>query len=270
MALQAHPLHAFVKLAKVVAHRQAGLARLVPVADGDVQAEVFVPAQKGVAHQAGDVVGDGAVHGVLEVEHAQGGAGRRGHHQITRHEIAVHVNAGPGQVVLNDAGKGFVERAAHLAPHFSLHGHAPMAVQVPVRKKFKLALEQGAVIRRQHAGTRSFLPVHQRVHGLQVQAQVGLRVFALDDLHHGVRAQVAQQHEAVRGIPVQHLGHAQLGIGHQTGHLYKGQRVLFVRRRVHDDAAAHAVGELRFHPKVAAKAGIGRGAAHGVGKHALA
>ena len=71
VALQAHPLDRAVELAEVGVHRQAGLARLLPVAHGDVEHELLVPAQEGIAHQAGDVVGDRAVHRVLEVQHAQ-------------------------------------------------------------------------------------------------------------------------------------------------------------------------------------------------------
>ena len=92
VALQAHPLDGAVELAEVLVHRQAGLARLLPVAHRDVEHELLVPAQEGVAHQAGDVVGDGAVHRVLEVQHAQRLAAA-GDHQVARHEVAVHVDA---------------------------------------------------------------------------------------------------------------------------------------------------------------------------------
>ena len=70
VALQAHPFDRAVELAEVVVDRQAGLARRLPVAHRQVEHELLVPGEEGVAHQAGDVVGDRAVHRVLEVEHA--------------------------------------------------------------------------------------------------------------------------------------------------------------------------------------------------------
>ncbi|MNT18052.1 hypothetical protein D3C72_1532340 [compost metagenome] len=79
MALNAHPLHRTVEIAKILAEaagalgaQQAGLAGLLPVADGDVDDEILVPADEGITQQAGNVIGDGAMKCVLKIQHAQG------------------------------------------------------------------------------------------------------------------------------------------------------------------------------------------------------
>lgn len=135
VALQAHPFHRAVELAKVrppaagaVGPQQPGLAGFFPVTHGNVDDEFLFPADEGVAQQAGDVVGDGAVHGILKVQHRQGAALLQRHHQVSGHEIAVHKDAGRGQVVRHDEVEGVVQRGLLLVGQ----RHAAVAGQVPV------------------------------------------------------------------------------------------------------------------------------------------
>ena len=71
MPLQAHPLHRFVKSTKVIVPvfmvEPAKGTRSFPVANGHIEANIFLPTDEGVAHQAGNVIGNGAVDRVLEV-----------------------------------------------------------------------------------------------------------------------------------------------------------------------------------------------------------
>ena len=73
MPLQAHPFNRAVKSAKVAVPtrmvEQAQSAGSLPIANRDIDAEIFLPADEGVAHQAGNVVGDGAIDRVLKIEH---------------------------------------------------------------------------------------------------------------------------------------------------------------------------------------------------------
>ena len=52
------------------------------------------------------------------------------------------------------------------------------------------------------------------------------------------RAQVAEQHEALRRIAFQHLRAVQPGLADGLRHLHEGAHVFLRRRRVHDDQAA--------------------------------
>ena len=72
-----------------------------------------------------------------------------------------------------------------------------------------------------------------------------------------------EQHEAVAGVPVQNLRHAQAGLVHQALNLGKRRAVFLVGRRVHDDQAA-AIAAVQA--QIAAKARIGRSGAQGCGK----
>ena len=94
---------------------------------------------------------------------------------------------------------------------------------------------------------------------------VGLWVIAVDDVHHGLRANVVEQHEALRLVPRQDAWGIQAGVEHQAGDAHKGFAVFFVGRGVHDDARALG----RVNAEIAPKAGIGRGRAHGGGQHAV-
>ena len=153
MALQAHPLGTPVKRAKVITHRQTGSARFLPVAHQHVQAKVFVPADERVAHQAGNVVGDGAVQRVLKIQNAQGLAAATVH-QVARHKVAVHVDKWPGQVFLGDGVKSFVQH-----PGLRLvQGDLAVLAQVPLGKQAHFTAQKCFVVGRQHAGARGLLP----------------------------------------------------------------------------------------------------------------
>ena len=264
MPLQAHPLHASVEGAEVAVPvlkiHQAGCARLLPVAHGHIDHEVFFPRQEGVAHQTRDVVGDGAVHRILEVEHAEllrGGVARlRGQHQISRHEVAVHIHLRRGQVVGHDGIERFFQRARlRVSERESL-----VLLQVPVGEQLQLAPQQGFVVGGEHTGPRVQLPYQQRIEGLHVASMVGLRVAGIDAVQHGLVAQICKQHETLRLVPGQHLGDQQSGLAHEAGHLYKRLAVLMRRGRVHHD---QAVTRLRIDAQVAAKTRVGRRRAQG-------
>ena len=94
------------------------------------------------------------------------------------------------------------------------------------------------------------MPLHQYVHRLQVQGQWGRS--GVDYLHHGLVAQVGQQHETMRLIPGQNLGRLQASGLHQLCDMHKRLAVFLVGRGIHDDAAALCA----VHAQVASKASI--------------
>ena len=83
--------------AKSGADRQAGAARALPVAHRPVDLPLLVPRDVRVAQQRHEVVGDRAVHRVLEIEDA--GIGLR-HHQVARMVVAVDEDARLREVVV--------------------------------------------------------------------------------------------------------------------------------------------------------------------------
>ncbi|OQC12356.1 MAG: hypothetical protein BWX79_01168 [Alphaproteobacteria bacterium ADurb.Bin100] len=267
MALQAHPFHRAVERAEVAVPvlevHQSGLARLFPIADRHIEHEILLPGQEGVAHQAGDVVGDGAIHGILEVQHAKlrrrSLSGHRRDHQIARHEVAVHKDFRGGQVARNDQVEGLVQCFAL----FALQSHAFVLREVPVGKQRQLPAQQRLVVRRQYAGAGGALPGDQRVRGLRVPGCVGLRAVRIDHAHHRLCAQVAEQHEALRLVPGQDARHLESGGFHQPAHVHERRAVFLRGWRVHDDATARSA--YPVHPEVAPKARIGRGHAHRIG-----
>ena len=190
-----------------------------------------------IAQQAGDVVGDGAVHRVLEVQHAEPHPGGR-HHEVAHHEVAVHEHAGCGQAVGDNAVEGLGQRGLLR----SIERHATVPGHVPVREKLQLAAQQRLVIGRQHARARGLLPVQQRIHRQPVPVQRGQGIFRVQDLDHRLRAQVRQEHETMGLVPGQDLGHPQARLLHQRLHLDEGAAILFVRGRVHHHQAGTAGG----------------------------
>ena len=149
MALQAHPFDPTVELAKVItpaagaggAH-QASLAGFFPVADGDVDDKVLFPGDEGIAQQAGNVIGDGAVDRILEVQHAQGGAFVHGLHQVAHHEVTVHIDAGGLQVVGHDLVKGLAQQGLLLV----IQRELAVLGNVPVGKQLQFAAQQGFAV----------------------------------------------------------------------------------------------------------------------------
>ena len=232
----------------------------MPVAHGDVEDELFFPAQEGVAHQAGDVVGDRAVHRILEVEHTQVAVGVN--HQIARHEVAMHINACAVQRI-EVAGLDLRKQRIELGDERAIQRKPPVLADIPLGKQCQLARQQRVVVRRQHARFGGELPLHQHVDGLHIKIKMRRRGLHAgidsggwrDHVHHGLCAQVGQQHEAQRRIPGQHARRFEAGVRHQAGHLDERRAVFLRGRRVHDDEALAARG---VHTEIAAKAGIGR------------
>ena len=157
------------------------------------------------------------------------------------------------EVAVLDLGK----KSSQLFLHAGIHGDAAMAGDVPVWKESQFARQQRIVIGRQHVGARGQLPADQRVHRIHVHlvdrrasGREGVqRGLLLDHLHHGLCAQVAQQHEAMRLVPGQHARCVQPGPGHQFGYLDEGRAVFERRRCVHDDAAASALADAQVTPE---------------------
>lgn len=207
------------------------------------------------------------MHRVLEVEHAELArgciTGLQRQHEVARHEVAVHVDLWRREVVRDDGVEGLLQ-CLRLR---GIEREAFVLRQVPVGKELQLAAQQGVVVGRQHTGFGGQLPGQQRVQRLHVARVVGLRPLGVDAVEHGLVAEVAQQHEALRFVPSQDLGHQQAGLAQQTGHVHEGLAVLLRRWRVHHDQAAAG---LRVQAQVAAKARVGRGGAQGAGQQAQA
>ena len=137
-----------------------------------------------------------------------------------------------------------------------------MLSNIPVGEKRQLTRQQRVVIGRQYIGFGRQLPAHQRIDRLHVKRMVGLSGLCdgvhsrrrRNDLHHGLCAQIAQQHETCGLVPGQHAGCGQARGGHQAGHFHKRVAVFLVRWGVHDDAAA-ASGFVDS--EIAPKAGVG-------------
>ncbi len=223
------------------------------------------------------------MHRVLEIEHAEllgsrtirrRAAPRRispprgqrpvqrrsvGDHQIPWHEVAVNVDARGVEVVRDDRVEGLLQGVGLRVVQLKLF----VLLQVPVGKQLQLPAQQGFVVRRQHAGLGRQLPGQQGVERLHVAPVVGLRVVGVDPIQHGLVAQVAQQHEALRFVPGQHLGYQQTGFAHERGHVHEGLAVFVRGRRVHHD---EAVPGLRVDAQVAPEAGVGGGGAKGRGQ----
>ena len=148
-----------------------------------------------------------------------------------------------------------VERLAQRLGVFAFQRHTLVLRQVPVGKQLQLAAQQRLVVVGQHAGLRGQLPGQQRVHRLQIARLVGGWVLGLHLLHHGLATQVAQQHETLRFVPGQDVGHQQASALHQRSDLHERAAVFKRRWGVHHDAAGAAGG---VQSQVAPKAGVRR------------
>src|SRR5689334_14953619 len=89
VTLQTHPLEILIEASEIRIDRQTDALRFFPVSRGPVYDALLVPAQECIAHERYDVVADRAVHCILKIDYARIGIG---HHQVARHEIAVHVD----------------------------------------------------------------------------------------------------------------------------------------------------------------------------------
>ena len=173
----------------------------------------------------------------------------------------MYEHAGRREVLLHDAVKGLGQ---HLLLRLAQHQLAVLR-HVPIGEQGQLAAQQSVVVGRQHAGARSQLPLQQRVGGLAVPGCGALRIGGVKPFDDGVLAEVREQQEAVRAVPVEHLRDVQAGLLHQALHLHERGAVFLVGRRVHHDVA----GLEAIDAQVAAKAGVGRGQAQGLGPQAV-
>jgi hypothetical protein len=69
---------------------------------------------------------------------------RRGRHQVARHEVTVHIDGRGGQIFGDDGAEHPVQRLTQRA----IDRDAAVLCQIPLRKKFQFALEQGFVVSR--------------------------------------------------------------------------------------------------------------------------
>ena len=156
VALQSHPFAVAIELAKVAVDGQPRQFGPFPVAYGPVEDALLVPAYKSILEKRSHVVSDRPVNGVLKVEHSRIGVGQ---HQVARHEIAMHVSSGLGQVVCEDKA----EHRFQGLPLANVQLEAEVALQVPLGKQIEFASQQGFIVERQHALAAGQLPADQRI-----------------------------------------------------------------------------------------------------------
>ena len=84
--------------------------------------------------------------------------------------------------------------------------------------------------------------------------------------HHGVVAQIAEQHKALGLVPSQNFRHSQARSTKEAGNAYKRLGVFLRGRRIHDDAAATSGA---VYAQVTPKRGISRGDAQAVWQQAM-
>eukprot|EP01022_Parablepharisma_sp_SALTPOND_P033110 TRINITY_DN881_c1_g1_i15.p1 TRINITY_DN881_c1_g1~~TRINITY_DN881_c1_g1_i15.p1 ORF type:complete len:1351 (-),score=485.80 TRINITY_DN881_c1_g1_i15:36729-40781(-) len=255
VALQAHPLEVAVEGIDVGRDRQAGAAGLFPVADGPVQHHFLVPLDVGVAQQRDQVIGDGAVDRILEIDDARIALGQ--HHQVARMVVAMDIDLR----LRHDVGQDGIEGLVQHRILFIGEGYAQVLADIPLAEQFQLAQQQGTVIFGQGLGLALRLQKYQGVDRIHVQC---VRAIGAQLREVGGRAQVREQQEAAFGILGQDIGDGHAGLGEQAGHLHEGTDVLLGWRGIHhDDGAASRC----VHPEIPAETGVGRGRAQGGGQY---
>ena len=253
MALHAHEFHVAVEGREVGGHGDAGLPGLFPVSDRRVEDEAFVPADEGVAQQAGDVVAHRSVERVLIVDDARI---RVGHHEVARHEVAVHEHLRFAQIVFNDG----VNR--HLPPAVFLLGEgvALVASHVPFGKEVHFAQEHFAVVFGQNARTGNLLPGDERRRRV---VHEGEGVLFVEHVEIGFTPEIGEKQKAFLEIRREDLGSVQSRLVHERGHAHKGVHPAVFGRRVHHDEGGAV---LARHAEITAKARVGaRGLAGRIG-----
>ena len=130
-----------------------------------------------------------------------------------------------------------------------------MLRKVPVWKQAQLSVQQSFIVGRQDTRFRRQLPRYQSIDSLHVKRMVGLRIFDVNGGHHGLVAQVSEQHETLRFLPCQNLGGFEACQLHEFGNFDKGFTVFFVGRCVHDNQAG---ARLCVNAQITPEAGIGR------------
>ena len=262
MALQGREFEIAVEGVDIGIHRQAQLLGALPVADHPVQHQLFVPLDIRVAQQRGDVVGDGAEDGVLEIEDAGIRDGAIVDvHQIARMVVAVHEYLLLRQDVRRD---GF-EYLVQLGLLHIRQGGAQVLADKPFGEQIHFAQDEGAVEFGQHVGGAGQLDFHQGFQRFGVQ-HAG--VVVVQGVQIRGRAQVGQQQEALLQVLRDDVGHGHAGAFQQAGHLDKGGYVFALGRRIHGDQCTSwqvCTAWQYIEAVVAAEARIAGGGAGGIG-----
>src|SRR6266851_7754100 len=162
LALRSHPLEIPVEVGKISGHRQAGLARLLPVTHGPVDDAFLFPGDVGVAQERGEIIGDRAVDRVLKIENTRA---RLAYHEVARVIIAVHENARLPEVVREERRKSLLQGLALRGAELSLE----LAGDVPIGKKAQFPLEQLLVVIGQHARPARQLNAQQSLERVAVK-----------------------------------------------------------------------------------------------------
>ena len=134
--------------------------------------------------------------------------------------------------------------------------HLPVLRDIPLRKQIHFAAQERVVIGRQYARLRGFLPGDQGIHRLQIHVQWRRRG-GVDALHHGLIAQVGEQHKALRLVPIEHLGAVDASLLQQSRDFDKWRAVFFVRRRVHHDQSGAVRVVCAVQAQITPETGIG-------------
>ncbi len=228
VALHAHQVAGAEEVFEAWRQRDAGPGRLLPVTVQRGMHARLRPTDEGVLVQAGDIVGDRAVQGVLEVEDARVGLAE---HQIARH------------IVPMDEHPRLLQRAAYqqvadpfpAGQRLALQLHAEVAGQVPVGEQLQLAAQHRFVVGRQDTGDIDLLEGDQRIQG-RFEQLVGIP--GMKHVEVGLPAQVTEQQETVLQILGENPRHMHAGSGEQSGDLDERSAVFLGRRRVHHHQAA--------------------------------
>lgn len=152
VALHAHQVAGAEEVLEAWRQRDAGPGRLLPVTTQRSMHARLRPTDEGILVQAGDIIGDRAVQGVLEVEDARVGLAE---HQIARHIVAMDEHPR----LLQSAAYQQVADPLPAGQRLALQLHAEVAGQVPVGEQ----LHRGAApFRRRQAGHRRHRPSGRR------------------------------------------------------------------------------------------------------------
>lgn len=228
VALHAHQVAGAEEVLEAWRQRDAGPGRLLPVTTQRGMHARLRPTDEGILVQAGDIVGDRAVQGVLEVEDARVGLAE---HQVARHIVAM------------DEHPRLLQRAAYqqvadplpAGQRLALQLHAEVAGQVPVGEQLQLAAQHRFVVGRQDTGDIDLLEGDQRIQG-RFEQLVGIS--GMKHVEVGLPAQVTEQQETVLQVLGENPRHMHAGFGEQSGDLDERSAVFLGRRRVHHHQAA--------------------------------
>jgi FeS assembly SUF system regulator len=219
-----------------------------------------IPGDVTVAQQGDQVIGDGAAHGILEIDdgriHQQpigrGGFGRLDAEQIAAVEIPMH----EGARLLLGGGREECERRVDDGLLDRARLETQVALQKPDWQQVHFIQQALAVVSGQAVDRCRALHPQQGLHGLRVKrldAGVGqLR-------QQGARAKVLHQHETLALVERKYLRRVQTRVAQARSDVQPRAEVFLARRRIHEDATGMAIGSGAY-PPIAAETGIFRGA----------